>query len=138
MLAQNRKLHSNSGLWLLSAMVGSILLLPVAARGQEKVVPEMKPRPRVPIYETGAPVQKKVLKNGLTILVQEHRTSERVAAAVADRLGAMYEPDEDAGRGQGLIKAIVTGTETHPPVELALRLLAADAKAESGAGPGLG
>src|SRR6267378_2183695 len=138
MPAQNRKLHSISGLWLLSAMVGSILLFPGASRGQEKVVPDMKPRPRVPIYDPGAPVQKKVLKNGLTILVQEQRTSERVAGAVAVRMGAIYETEEDAGRGQVLIKAIVTGTQNHPPVELALRLLAADAKVESGVGPDLG
>jgi len=100
------------------------------------VIPPAKPR--VPIYDPGAPVLKKVLKNGLTILVQEQRTSERVAGAVAVRMGTIYESDDDAGRGQVLIKSILSGTETKSPAELALRLLAADAQLASGAGPDLG
>jgi predicted Zn-dependent peptidase len=98
----------------------------------------MPPRPRLPIYDAGSPVQKKVLKNGVTILVQEQRTSEQVAGAVALRMGTLYESDEDAGRCQVLIKSIVAGTQKKSPAELALRLLAADAKIESGAGPDLG
>ena len=101
-------------------------------------MPEGKSPPRVAIYEPGAPVQKKVLKNGVTILVQEQRTSERVGGAVAVRMGTLYESDEDAGRGQVLIKSIVAGTQEHAPTELALRLLAAEATLEAGAGPDLG
>jgi predicted Zn-dependent peptidase len=120
-------------------MVAAALLLPGPARGQDtRVVPDVKPRPRVPIYDSGAPVQKKILKNGVTILVQEQRTSERVAGAVAVRMGTLYESDADAGRGQVLIKSIATGTQKYSPAELALRLLAADAHVESGAGPDLG
>jgi len=119
-------------------MVLTAFSLPGAAFSQERVVPEMKPRPRVPIYDAGAPVQKKVLKNGVTILVQEQRTSERVAGAVALRMGTLYESEEDAGRCQVLIKSIVAGTQKKSPAELALRLLAADANIESGAGPDLG
>lgn len=135
-MPQNRKLHSISGLWLLPAILASTLLLPGVAPGQERG--EAKPRPRVPIYDPGTPVQKKVLKNGVTILVQEQRTSERVAGAVAVRMGTLYEAEEDAGRGQVLIKSMVSGTQEHPPAELALRVLAADATVESGAGPDLG
>jgi predicted Zn-dependent peptidase len=98
----------------------------------------MKPRPRVPIYDPGTPVLRKVLKSGLTILVQEQRTSDRVAGAVAVRMGTIYESDDDAGRGQVLIKSIVAATQTKSSAELALRLLAADATLESGAGPDLG
>jgi len=46
---QNRKFHPISGLWPLAAMVLTAFSLPGAALGQERVVPEMKPRPRVPI-----------------------------------------------------------------------------------------
>src|SRR5882762_9418467 len=135
---QNRKFHPISGLWPLLAMILTVLCLPGAASSQERVVPDTKPRPRVPIYDPGAPVQKKVLKNGVTILVQEQRTSESVAGAVALRMGTLYETEEDAGRCQVLIKSIVVGTQKKSPAELALRMLAADAHVESGAGPDLG
>jgi predicted Zn-dependent peptidase len=78
------------------------------------------------------------LKSGLTILVQEQRTSDRVAGAVAVRMGTIYESDDDAGRGQVLIKSMLAGTQKKSSAELALRLLAADAQLESGAGPDLG
>ena len=140
MPAQHRKFKSIKGLRPLLATVAAILLLlPGSARSQDdRAVPQAKPPARVPIYDPGAPVQKKVLKNGLTILVQEERTSERVAGAVALRMGSIYETDEEAGRSQVLIKSIVAGTQKHPPAEFALRLLAADASLESGAGPDLG
>src|SRR5438093_6352500 len=125
--------------WPLLAAVACVLTLtPGAARSQDERAAPVKPPPRVAIYDPGAPVQKKVLKNGVTILVQEQRTSERVAGAVALRMGTLYESEEDAGRCQVLIKSIVAGTQKKSPAELALRLLAADANIESGAGPDLG
>ena len=134
---QNRGFHSISGLWPLSAALAFLLLIPALALGQEE---RQAPKavPRVPIYDPGTPVLRKVLKNGVTLLVQEQRTSERVAGAVAVRMGAVYESDDDAGRGQVLIKSMVVATQKLPATELALRLLAADAKLESGAGPDLG
>jgi zinc protease len=144
MRSQNPKLHSISGLrthvfWLFLAIPMAPALLPCPAWSQDaREVPDTAPRPRVPIYDPGAPIQRKVLKNGVTILVQEQRTSERVAGAVAVRMGTLYETDEDAGRGQVLIKTIVAGTQKNAPAELALKLLAADARLESGAGPDLG
>src|SRR5258705_53030 len=96
--------------WPLLATVGCVLTLtPGAARSQDERAAPVKPPPRVAIYDPGSPVQKKVLKNGVTILVQEERTSERVAGAVAVRMGSIYETDDDAGRGQVLIKSIVAG-----------------------------
>jgi zinc protease len=53
-------------------------------------------------------------------------------------MGAVYESDDDAGRGQVLIKSMTVATRKLPATELALRLLAADARIESGAGPDLG
>ena len=139
MLAQHRKFHSIKGLWLLFAIAGWLLLPPSVALSQDtREMPALKPRPRVPIYDPGTPVQKKVLKNGVTLLVQEQRTSERAAGAVAVRMGSMYEAEEDAGRGQVLIKSIVSGTALRSPAELALQLLAADATVQSGAGPDMG
>jgi|GEM_PF-3396045 len=138
MSVPNRKYVPIHGLWPVSAILALALVAPLQASAQERVVPEMKPRVRVPIYDAGAPVQKKILKNGVTILVQEQRTSERVAGAVALRMGTLYETDEDAGRCQVLIKSLVAGTQKKNPAELALRLLAADARLESGCGPDLG
>ncbi len=138
MPVEHRKFHSIRELWPVWAIVAAVLCLPGAAPGQERVIPDIKPRPRVPIYDAGAPVQKKVLKNGVTILVQEQRTSDRVAGAVALRMGTLYESDDDAGRCQVLIKSILAGTLKKSPAELALRLLAADARMESGTGPDLG
>src|SRR6267143_1976247 len=137
MPSQNRGFHSISGLWPLSAVAAFLVLIPTLALAQEE---RAAPRavPRVPIYDPGTPVQKKVLKNGVTILVQEQRTSERVAGAVAVRMGSIYETDDDAGRCQVLIKSIVAGTQKRSPAELALRLLAANATLESGAGPDMG
>src|SRR6185503_2746894 len=132
----NRNFLRSWGLWPIPAILLATLSTASFAQDQDRVIPP--PRPRVPIYDAGSPVQKKVLKNGLTILGQEQRTSERVAGAVALRMGTLYETDEDAGRGQVLIKSIVAGTESKSPAELALRLLAADATLESGAGPDLG
>src|SRR5204863_309772 len=137
MPSQNRGFHSISGLWPLSAVAAFFLLIPTLALGQEER-PAPRAVPRVPIYDPGSPVQKKVLKNGVTILVQEERTSERVAGAVAVRMGSIYETDDDAGRGQVLIKSIVAGTQKRSPAELALKLLAAGATLESGAGPDMG
>ncbi len=133
---QNRKFLWIRGLWLLWAILLGPLLVPGPAVGQDRS--NIAPRARVPIFDAGAPVQRKVLKSGLTILVQEQRTSYRVAGAVAVRMGTIYESDDDAGRGQVLIKAILAGTQKITSVELALRLLAAEAQLESGAGPDLG
>jgi len=140
MSIHNRKFLRSQRLWPILAIAALAFSVPPAAHAQERVIPPdaLKPRPRVPIYDAGAPVQRKVLKNGVTILVQEQRTSERAAGAVALRMGTLYETDEDAGRGQVLIKSIIGGTETKSAAELALRLLAADAVMESGAGPDLG
>ena len=134
------KFLRSRGVWLLSAILAGALFLPVPGRAQERVIPPdaMKPRPRVPIYDPGAPVLKKVLKNGVTVVVQEQRTSERVAGGITLRMGTLYESDDDAGRCQVLIKSITNATETKKPAELALQLLAAEATIESGAGPDLG
>src|SRR6476646_2205326 len=133
---QNRKFLWDRGLWLLWAMVLGSLAGPGSATAQDRS--NIAPRARVAIFDPGAPVQRKVLKSGLTILVQEQRTSYRVAGAVAVRMGTLYESDDDAGRGQVLIKAILAGTQKMSSVELSLRLLAAEAQLESGAGPDLG
>lgn len=137
----NRNFLPARGLWPLPAiLIAALFFTAYASAQEERVIPPdaLKPRPRVPIYDPGSPVQKKILKNGVTILVQEQRTSERVAGAVALRMGTLYESDEDAGRGQVLIKSITSGTETKSPAEVALRLLAADAVVESGANADLG
>src|SRR5207244_13252493 len=108
MPSQNRGFHSISGLWPLSAVAAFFLLIPTPVLGQEER-PAPRAVPRVPIYDPGTPVQKKVLKNAVTILVQEQRTSEWVAGAVAVRMGTVDERVDDAGRGQGVVRAMMRG-----------------------------
>ncbi len=131
----------NRGPWPIAAILALIVLWPLPAKAQEgRVIPDslLKPRPRVPIYDPGNPVMKKVLKNGVTILVQEQRTGSTVAGAVALRMGTYYETDEDAGRSQVLIHSITAGTRRYSPVELQLQILAAGATVEASVGADLG
>lgn len=138
MSLQRRKYPSIRAFWPFLAICSGLLSTPLPVGAQRLPPIPVENRPRIPIYDPGAPVQRKVLKNGVTILVQEQRTSERVAGTVAVRMGSMYESDEDAGRGQVLIQSITAGTDRYSPAELALRLLAAEAQVEAGAGPDLG
>ena len=131
-------LHSK-GLW--TVLTASVLAACVAPRAgaQERVVPNVPPKPRVAVYDPGQPVERKVLKNGVRILVQEQRTSERVGGVVALRMGTLYETEDESGLGQVLMKAITAGTTTRPPTQLQLELTAADnAKLASGAGSDVG
>lgn len=139
MRAQNGHPPSIREFWFVSAI---LLLLAVwlhpALAQDGRVIPEFKPRPRVPIYDPGNPVLKKVLKNGVTLLVQEQRTGDVVAGAVALRMGTFYESDDDAGRCQVLIQTITAGTQKYSPSELQLHLLAAGATLDAGVGADLG
>jgi len=119
------------------ALVGALAAtLPTPAMAQEKAPPTVDPRrPREPIYDPGQPVTRKVLKNGVVLLVQEQRTTEKVAAAATLRMGTLYEDDLSAGVSQILMRALTKGTQKLPPAELQLRLLAHKMKVESGAGP---
>ena len=112
--------------------------LPTAARAQDRQIPDMPARPRVPIYDPGQPVLRKVLKNGVRLLVQEQRTSERVAGVVGLRMGTLYETDVESGLSQVLLRSIKAGTEGRTPVQLQLELIAAGATLEASAGPDLG
>jgi len=136
MRAQNGNQTSIRGFWFVSAILLPLTLWfhPAAA---QRIVPDIKPVPRIPIYDPGNPVLKKVLKNGVTLLVQEQRTADAVAGAVALRMGTYYESDDDAGRSQLLIQTIAKGTQKYSPVELQLRLLAADATLRVGVGSDL-
>ncbi len=99
----------------------------------ERSMPELPQRPRVPIHDPGLPIQRKVLKNGVILLVQEQRTSEDVAAMVALRMGTLYEDDRTAGLSQVLMTSLTAGTKKLPPAELAVHLLARKVTLESGA-----
>src|SRR5512138_2051150 len=114
-------LHSK-GLW--TVLVASALAACTAPRAgaQERVVPNIPPKPRVAVYDPGQPIERKVLKNGIRLLVQEQRTSERVGGVVALRMGTLYETEDESGLGQVLMKAITAGTTTRPPVQLQLEL----------------
>ena len=65
MSIHNRKFLRSQGLWLIPAIAALALFASGRAQAQDRVIPP--PKPRVPIYDPGAPVQKKVLKNGVTI-----------------------------------------------------------------------
>lgn len=104
-----------------------------AQEPRERETPEIPQRPRVPIYDPGLPVDRKVLKNGVVLLVQEQRTSDQVAAMVALRMGSLYENDETSGLSQVLMTSLTAGTKKLTPADLQLHLLAHKAHLESGA-----
>src|SRR5262245_12720862 len=106
---------------------------------QERQLPENMPeRPRVPMYDPGQPIQRKVLKNGVRLLVQEQRTSEKVAGAVALRMGTQYESEDESGISQIVMRSITAGTTKRNAAQLQLELLAANGTIESSAGPDMG
>jgi zinc protease len=108
--------------------------MPPLAEAQERVLPPPGPaKPREPIYDPGQPIDRKVLKNGVVLLVQEARTTDKVAAAAALRMGTLYEDELSAGLSQVLMRALTKGTQKLSPVELQLRLLAHKISIESGA-----
>lgn len=90
------------------------------------------------MYDPGQPVQRKVLKNGVTLLVQEQRTGDRVAGAVSFRMGTLYENDDEAGLSQVLVQTMAAGTTKMSPIELKLRLLSIDADLQPKSGPDFG
>lgn len=104
-----------------------------AEEWHERVMPVLPERPRVPMYDPGTPVLRKVLKNGVVLMVQEQRTSGDVAAMVALRMGTLYEDELSSGLCQVLMRALTAGTKKLPPAELQLRLLAHKMTMESGA-----
>ena len=113
-------------------------VLPGSAGAQDREIPNQPDRPRVPIYDPGQPVLRKVLKNGVRILVQEQRTSDRVAGVVALRAGTLYETELESGLSQVLLRTLTVGTESRTPHEMRLELVATGASLESSAGPDLG
>jgi len=78
MSVEQRNFLGARGLWPLPAILLAALFFAAPASAQERVIPPdaLKPRPRVPIYDPGSPVAKKILRNGVTILVQEQRTRQ--------------------------------------------------------------
>ena len=138
MLHRPNLIHSKR---LSSVLAGLAIALATAlpAQAQDRTVPNMPAKPRVPIYDPGQPVDRKVLKNGVRILVQEQRTSERVGGVVALRMGTLYETEDESGLGQVLMKSMLAATGSRSPVQLQLELTGADnAKIASGAGSDIG
>lgn len=101
-------------------------------------MPETAARPRQPVYDPGQPVQRKVLKNGVRLLVQEQRTSDRVAGVIGLKMGTRYETENESGLSQIMMRALSSATERRSGPELQLELLAAGATIESGAGADMG
>jgi zinc protease len=133
--------------FLLALLVGGLGYLPTPAAaqtpegqetGRDRAVPEIPARPRVPVYDPGLPINRKALKNGVVLLVQEQRTSERVAATVALRMGLLYETPETAGLSQVLMRSLKAGTQKYSPTDLQIRLLAHKITLQSGAGADYG
>lgn len=120
---------------LLLALAG---VLSARAQAQDREMPDLPDRPRVPIYDPGQPVMRKVLKNGVRLLVQEQRTSDRVAGVVAVRAGTIYETELESGLSQVLLRTLKAGTEGRKPIQLHLELVAAGGDLDASAGPDLG
>jgi predicted Zn-dependent peptidase len=100
---------------------------------KERVMPELPDRPRVPIYDPGLPVQRKVLKNGVVLMVQEQRTSDQAAAMVSLRMGTQYEDDRTSGLSQVVMRALTAGTKKLSPADVQLHVSARRVKLESNA-----
>jgi zinc protease len=121
---------SVAGGLLLAALLTAF---PPPTVAQERVLPPAGPaKPREPIYDPGQPVLRKVLKNGVVLVVQEARTTDKVAAAAALRMGTRYEDELSAGLSQIVMRSLTKGTEKLSPIELQLRLLAHKVNIESG------
>jgi zinc protease len=136
--------HGSNPLFMqrLSRVLAVLLLvlgaLPAVALAQEREIPDMPARPRVPIYDPGQPIMRKVLKNGVRLLVQEQRTSDRVAGVVGLRAGTVYETELESGLSQVLLRTVTAGTEGRTPIQLRLELVAASSDLDASAGPDLG
>jgi len=105
---------------------------------QERTIPNTPAKPRVPIYDPGQPVQRKVLKNGVRLLVQEQRTSDKVAGVIGLKAGTRYEREDESGVSQILMRSLLAGTKKYDSAQLQLELIAAEAQLESGAGADMG
>ncbi len=116
----------------------SCVLGPTASRAQDRDLPPPVVAPKVAIYDPGQPIQRKVLKNGVRLLVQEQRTSERVGGVVGLRMGTRYEKEEESGVSQIIMRSLSSGTHNRSSGELQLELMAAGASLEAGAGPDIG
>ncbi len=119
-------------------LLGLLAGTPRIAAAQERQAPPPDNRPRVAIYDPGQPVLRKVLKNGVTLLVQEQRTGDKVVGAVSFRMGTLYESDDEAGLSSVLIRTMPSGTTSLSPVELSLKLLAINAQVTPKFGPDFG
>ncbi|HET9251556.1 MAG TPA: pitrilysin family protein [Candidatus Eisenbacteria bacterium] len=119
-------------------LLGLAAVFPARSGAQERQIPDMPDRPRVPIYDPGQPVMRKVLKNGVRLLVQEQRTSDRVAGVVGLRAGTLYETELESGLSQVLLRTLQAGTAGRTPHEMHLELVAMGADLEASSGPDLG
>ncbi|MGE5176435.1 MAG: M16 family metallopeptidase [Hyphomicrobiales bacterium] len=118
---------------LAGLLLGALATLPAPASAQREMPQNLPERPRVPAYDPGLPVDRKELKNGVVLLVQEQRTSDEVAATVALRMGTEYEDDLNAGLSQVLMRALTSGTQALKPTELQLRFIAHKVEMHGGA-----
>jgi predicted Zn-dependent peptidase len=137
-MSRHRNLLSAEGLSAVLTLLALVFSAPPPAEAQERVAPSRESRPRVPVYDAGTPIRRKVLKNGVTLLVQEQRTGERVAGTVTARMGTLYETDAEAGYSLVLTRSMVSGTSKQSPADFKLRLLALNAELESAAGADFG
>ncbi len=77
-------------------------------------------------------VMKKVLENGLTILVKESKANEIVSVQLFLRMGAKHESDEEAGVSGLLQQSILKGTETRTAEDIANEIESVGGRLESG------
>jgi len=130
MLALPKPLESKRFALTLLTLVLALSLPFGRSMAQERQAPEE--RPRVPMYDPGQPIERKVLKNGVRLLVQEQRTSEKVAGVVALRMGTRYETEDESGIGQIVMRTITAGTTKRNPAQMRLEVLALGGEAEKG------
>jgi predicted Zn-dependent peptidase len=77
-------------------------------------------------------VVKKVLENGLTILVKESKANEIVSMQLFSRMGAKHESDEEAGVSRLLQQSMLKGTENRTAEDIATEIESVGGRIESG------
>ena len=77
-------------------------------------------------------VVKKVLENGITVLVKESKANEIISLQLFMRMGARHERDEEAGVSRLLQQSVLKGTESRTAEDIASEIESVGGRIESG------
>ncbi len=93
-----------------------------------------KPKTTIAEIRPGLPAEKRVLENGLTLIVAENHNIPGVSIAGYVRAGARYETDEKAGVAQLTGRMLTEGTKTRSAQQIAQAIESVGGSLNSSAG----